>query len=148
MWRGRGKKAKGMKHWIMLVATIAVALQAAAQEPSPAVGREQKEKLRSLLGDLKTKAAEARKVGLEVSLPVASAGARGVEFRSASPFAPLWPQGAYISPLTALSVNLEAAAAGHANLAAMQRQLAEFLDAFNEFRNEQLLRDLKSLLTP
>jgi len=136
-----------MKRWVILAAFIAVAIAAAAQESPPAVGKEQKEKIKSLLGDLKTKAAETRKHDHEVSLPVASAGARGVEFRSASPFAPLWPEGAYISPLTALSVNLEAAAAGHTALNAMQRELAEFFDAFNEFRNEQLLRDLKTLLS-
>ena len=137
-----------MKRWIIIAALLAGAHLAAAQEPAPAVSAEHKEKLKSLLGDLKTKAAAARPAEREVTLPVASAGARGAEFRSASPFAPLWPEGAYISPLTALSLNLEASAAKHSESSAMERQLAEFMDAFHEFKDEQLLRDLRVLLTP
>jgi hypothetical protein len=119
-----------------------------AQPAESAKPSQNKEKmaLRSLLDSLKTKGETTRKTRHILSLPVASAGARGAEIRTASRFALLWPDGAHISPLTALSVNLEATAAGGKAGPGMREQLSDFVEVFPEFRKEPLLEDLSILL--
>ena len=135
-----------MKKWIILIAAAAMLQAVVAEDTAPRIDGQQKDKLKALLGNLKTKGTATRKTRHEVSLPVASAGARGAEVRGAARFSVLWPEGANISPLTALSVNLESTAAADGELTDMQHQLTDFMEVFPEFKEEPLLKDLGIIL--
>jgi len=136
-----------MKIRIMIVIMLALCLQVVAAEPQvKKTQSKQKVALKSLLNSLKTKGKKTRKTRHILSLPVASAGARGAEIRTANRFALLWPDGAHISPLTALSVNLEATAIDKQSAPGMRKQLSDFVEVFPEFKQEPLLEDLTVLL--
>ncbi|MBL7077181.1 MAG: hypothetical protein ISS31_06905 [Kiritimatiellae bacterium] len=137
-----------MKTRIIVAVMMALCLQVvAAEKPAIRPKSKQKAALKTLLDSLKTKGKQTRKTRHILSLPVASAGARGGEVRTANRFALLWPEGSHISPLTALSVNLEAAGGGSTAGADMRTQLTDFVEVFPEFRKEPLLEDLNVLLT-
>ena len=104
------------------------------------LGAEQKAKVVSILKDLK-KESKGKRATYEIALPVATAGARGVEIRQADKFAVIWPD-AGITPVTALAANLEYAA-DHAEKAdGIRSQIDEFKKAFPEYADNQLLKAL------
>ena len=104
----------------LFILVVVAALHGAVAEEPVKVTKEQKATLRNLLKDIKAKGNKTRKSAREVSVPVASAGARGSEIRSAGRFAILWPEDAHVSPLTALSVNIEHSAVSNKGLPDMQ----------------------------
>jgi len=112
--------------------------QNAAPEPT------RKDKLYALLTELKVKSANAQPEKHEVSLPVASAGARGSQTRSVNRFAVLWPVGS-ISPMTALANNIDAAYGKDKSFPELKRQLITFVESFPEFQDERLLKALHKL---
>ena len=135
-----------MKRIVMLVVAAGFCQYAAAQGAAPQrIDSTQKEKLGKILAALKVKASESRPAKHTVSLPVASAGARGADMRVASPFSVVWPAGAHISPLTALSENLDSGAAQGEAVTGLREQVQHFREAFPEFSAEPLLKDLETL---
>jgi hypothetical protein len=118
-------------------------LAAEAGSKDKKMTRSQKNKLSSILIGLKVKASKAKPTRHEVSVPVASAGARGARLRQGNRFAVLWPVD-HISPLTALSENLQDDLKKGKSAEEMEKQVAAFQDTYPEFSDEQLMRDLKS----
>jgi len=105
-----------------------------------------KKKLAAILTGLNMKAAKSKPARQEVSLPVASAGARGAQVRVANRFAVLWPSGSHISPLLAISKNVAAQAEQTDDLSVLREHLHNFIEVYPEYKDEQLLKDLDLLL--
>ncbi|MDP6525210.1 MAG: hypothetical protein QGI24_08085 [Kiritimatiellia bacterium] len=136
-----------MKRFIILAITLTVSLQSMEFcVGEPKVDKAQKEKLAAILTGLKVKAAKARPQGHTVSLPVASAGARGAEIRTSNRFAVLWPRDSHICPLLAISENVSAAAKKTDDLSSLRGQLRNFIEVYPEYKDEQLLADLDAVL--
>lgn len=136
-----------MKRFIILAVTLAAGLQSLEFcMGEPKVDVTQKEKLAAILTGLKVKAAKAKPRGHTVSVPVASAGARGTEIRTSNRFAVLWPRDSHICPLLAISENVSAAAKKTDDLSSLRGQLRQFIEIYPEYKDEQLLADLDAVL--
>ena len=127
----------------ILYCLIAIAILSAAGTAT-AGEKADKAKLSALLTRLEAKSQSAEKSEYEVSLPVATAGARAGQARVGNRFAVLWPAN-NISPLTALVRNLDSDAK-HKPLAALRPQVEDFVTTYPEYEGEPLLKELGRLL--
>ena len=105
----------------------------------------QKTKINSMLKNIMEKSKNIKPAKYEVTLPVATAGARGAETRQADKFAVIWPDPG-ISPLTALAENMRHAAEHGEKTESLHSQLDNFKKVFPEFVNEQLLKELDDVV--
>ena len=106
----------------------------------------QKAELLKLLTSLKVKAAEAKEKKDDVAIPVATAGARGSQVAKGSRFAPKWPD-SQVSPLHALSQNIQKSLEKGDAWTAMKLQMLDFVDSYPEYKDEPLLKELEKLLS-
>ena len=137
-----------MKRSLLLVLALAlvnVSICVAADDAKEETDKQRKEKLERILSQLKTKATKVKAKAHDVSVPVASAGARGEQQQEGSHFAVAWPK-SNVSPLTALSKNIRNAASQGRSWSVMKLQLLEFVDNYPEFKDEPLLKELEGLL--
>ena len=132
------------KSFLLLIPVIClygVTLPAASEGS----GNSQKIKLNSMLKDIMEKSKSLKPAKYEVTLPVATAGARGAETRQADKFSVIWPDPG-ISTLTALAENMRCAAERGEKTEALRAQLEEFKKVFPDYNNEKLLKDLDDII--
>ena len=112
---------------------------------SEGTGDDQKTRINSILKDIKERSKNTKPEKYEVTLPVATAGARGTETRQADRFAVIWPDTG-ISPLTALAENLRSASEKGEKAESLRAQMEDFKKTFPEFINEKLLKELDDVI--
>ncbi|MDD4869250.1 MAG: hypothetical protein PHR77_01725 [Kiritimatiellae bacterium] len=135
-----------MRTVILLALIPAICLYTATlPAASEGSGGSQKTKLNTMLKDIMEKSKSIKPAKYEVTLPVATAGARGAETRQADKFAVIWPDPG-ISPLTALAENMRCAAERGVKTESLRSQLEDFKKTFPEYINEKLLKDLADII--
>ena len=132
---------------LLTLLTALVMLSALAVTPTVAAepAKDDKEKLKALLTSLKVKATTVKEKKSGDEIQVASAGARGSQSKSGSRLSPSWPETG-VSPLSALTRNIEASLAKGESWSVPHKQVVEFVDGYPEYKDEPKLRELLELL--
>ncbi|OVE75147.1 hypothetical protein BVX97_05525 [bacterium E08(2017)] len=109
------------------------------------LSKENKKKVSNILNGLKSKSTKTKAIAHEVTLPVASAGARGSKIQAGKGLNIIWPVDD-ISPLKAFAEVIESEIEKQADNARLKKITASFSDGYPELKDEPMIKNLVTAL--